>query len=261
MSRLPALLLLAVAVSACSLPGAPKRSQAQVDSDGRTVATAIASADRDGSSFHMDETLQLHGGDIPSNQQLSLKSSADGSVHDGRAQMTYRIFRSNNQTATYDIVLTENRVYVRPRGRTAWRYTTAANATALYPALRLPLLRESVLLASNVGEGSITTVGNGLATRYRVTPASAQMEQLMAIPVAAAQQSTFLKTAKAQIDAYLTVTGGKLSRLALTLQGTDQSTGEVQNITSTADFRPAKVNPISEPSGAAQVEPSQLLSP
>lgn len=250
-----------VALAACSLPGAPKRTQAQREADGKSIAEAIGAADQDGSNFHMDETLQLRGGDIPANQQLQLKSSADGWVRQGRAQMTYRIFRSNNRTATYDIVLTDTDVYVKPRGQAQWRRAKADAATALYPALRLPLIRESVLLASDVGEGAITTAGNGLATRYKVTPSSDQLAQLMSIAVSNSQRTGFLKTARAEIDAYLTVTGGRLSRLGLNLTGTDQLSGEVQRIQTTADFRPAKVGQISIPTNAQPVDPSQLLSP
>ena len=259
--RRPLLLaMVALLAAGCAAPGAPKRTQADQDRDAKAIAAAIQSADQDGSSFHMDETLTFTGGDIPSNQQLGLKATADGVARDGRVRMTYKIDTGNNKTTSYDMVLANQFIYVKLHSASQWKSSDVTAATALYPALRLPLLREAVLLAKEVGAGSVTTINNGFAHRYRVIPASDQLEQLQAIPVTGSQESVFLKTATAEIDAFLTLTGDKLTRIEVHLTGQDPENGEVQKVDSSADFRPARVDTIAIPPNAVRVGPDQILT-
>ncbi len=255
MRRLGGAALLVLALAACATPGAPKRTAADVDKDQKTVAGAIESADRDGASFHLEETLVLSG----QGQSATLKGQADGVVRDGRIRMQYRFLRSQNQSVTFDMVVTGTQIFTRPHGGGQWRWTPAAAAAALMPAVRLTLLRESVLLARNVGAGSITIVNNGFARRYRVAPDSDQIEQLMAIAPVGSAEAVFLKTARAELDAYLTLTGDKLTRLEAHLQGTDPADGTTQKVDCSADYRPAKVDPIQLPADAVQVQPNQIL--
>lgn len=255
-----ALLAISMLLTACAAPGAPRRTQADQDRDGKAIATAIASADQDGSSFHMAETLTFTGGDIPANQELQIKATADGVAKDGRLRMTYKIETGKNKSASYDMVIADQALFVKPRSSAQWKRSSSDAATALYPALRLPLLREAVLLAKDIGGGSVTTVDNGFAHRYKVTPASDQLEQLQAIPVSGSQETGFLKTATAEIDAFLTMTGDRLTRIEVHLSGRDPTNNETQKVDSTADFRPSKVDPIETPPNAITVAPDQILN-
>lgn len=255
-----ALLAASVLLAACAAPGAPRRTQADQDRDGKAIAAAIASADQDGASFHLDETLTFTGGDIPANQQLQIKAGADGVAKDGRLRMTYKIETGKNKAATYDIVVAEQVLYIKPHSSAQWKRSSSDAATALYPALRLPLLREAVLLAKEVGGGSVTTVDNGFAHRYKVTPASDQLEQLQAIPVSGGQETGFLRTATAEIDAFLTMTGDRLTRIEVHLSGKDPTNKETQKVDSAASFRPSKVDSIETPPNAIPVGPDQILN-
>jgi hypothetical protein len=257
--RWPAVMALLL-VTACAAPGASSRTQADQDSDGKTIAAAIDQADQTGMSFHMDETLTFTGGDIPTNQQLQVKATADGFARDGRARMSYKIATANNRSVVYDMVLDGIAIYVKPHSVTSWKQTPSASTTALYPTLRLQLVREAVLLAKRVDPSSITNT-NGFAHRYRVVPAPDQLEQLQAIPVSGTQQEAgFLKTATAEVDAFLSLSGNKLQRLEVHLSGKDPANGEVQKVDCNVDFKAAKVAAIQAPAGASVVTPDQILN-
>ncbi len=260
MRRVLAALLAAVALAGCAAPGGPKRTQADQDNDGKRIAAAIESADQGGSSFHLDETLTFTGGDIPANQQVQMKATGDGVARSGRLRMSYKIQVGKNQTASYDVVIVEQDLYIKPHASSQWKQSSAPSATALYPAVLLPLVREAVLLATDVGAGSVANVDSGFSHRYKVTPASDQLEQLEAIAVSGSQESAFLKTARGEIDAFLTLTGDKLTRLEVHLSGQDPQNGETQKVDSIADYRPAKVDAIDPPPNAITVSPDQILN-
>lgn len=262
MRRVGALLLLVLAVAACAAPGASaKRTQADQDKDGKTIAAAIENVDLAGASFHMDETLTFTGGDIPSNQQLQVKAAADGVVKDGRIRMTYKIAASRNRTISYDMVIADTMLYAKLHSSSQWKRTPVASATALFPALRLPLLRESVLLAKQVDASSVANISSGFTHRYRVLPAADQLQQLQAIPLTGtSQQTLFLKTATAEIDAYLSLSGGKLQRIEVHLSGTDPTNSERQKVDATSDLKSARVATVEVPSGALTVAPDQILN-
>lgn len=257
-----ALIALALAlVTACAAPGSSKRSQADQDRDGKTIAGAIESADQSGSSFHMTLTLTFTGGDIPSGQMAQIKATADGVTRDSRLRMTYRINAAKNRSITYDMVVVDTWLYARLHGAPAWKRTSAASVGVLFPAVRLPLVRESVLLAKEVDASSVTNAASGFAHRYRVVPAADQLQQLQAIPIVGGQQETlFLKTASAEIDAYLALSGDKLNQLDIHLTGTDPSNGETQKIDTTAEFKGAKVSGIDAPTPVTTVTPDQILN-
>ena len=48
--------------------------------DANLIASAIRAVDDSGQNFTMDETLQVHGGDIPSGQMSQFKGTATGAV-------------------------------------------------------------------------------------------------------------------------------------------------------------------------------------
>ena len=261
MTRRHFVALVLLVATACAGPGSSKRSQADQDRDGKAIAAAIAGADQGGAAFHMDETLTFTGGDIPSNQQLQVKATADGAVKDGRVRMSYKIAASRNRTIAYDMVIADTVLYAKPHAVAQWKRTPAAAATALFPSLRLQLMREAVLLAKEVDASSVANTSSGFTHRYRVLPAADQLEQLQAIPVTGTQQETlFLKTASAEIDAFLSLSGDKLQRLETHLAGTDPSNGELQKVDCSVDFKAAKVSAIQTPTGATTVTPDQILN-
>jgi hypothetical protein len=133
-------------------------------------------------------------------------------------------------------------------------------ATTLFPALRLDVLRETVLLSSSVTPGGLSHVDAGFARKYTVKPSGDQVEQLMSVSASGADEQTFLKSASAEVDVFLLVPGNGLARIEVHVAGTDPSTGEKQEIVSSIDLHGANVAAAEAPSDAMLVSPSDLLS-
>src|SRR5207248_8555189 len=113
-----------------------------------------------------------------SGQALQLHATAtSGVLKDGAARFSYRIQQSQ-QAGTYDMLVADGQLYVKRHGASAWKTTPEASATTLFPALRLELVRETVLLAASVSTGSVTHIDAGFARRYAVRAAPDQLEQL-----------------------------------------------------------------------------------
>jgi len=236
------------------------RSQSDQDKDGRLVADALRSAYSAGSGFKMDQQLVILGGDIPSGQAFQVHATVDnGILKNDTARFGYRIQQGRQTVMYYDMLIAQQQLYVKARNATTWKTTALLSTTTLYPTLRLDLVRETVLLARSISSGSITHIDAGFARKYTVQPAPDQLEQLESIPVQGTAEDTFLKTARAQIDVYLILPGNKLGRIELQMTGTDPATGEKQEVTSTLDFRPARVPAIQAPSDAQQVSPADIL--
>jgi hypothetical protein len=236
------------------------RSQADQDKDGRTLASAIRAADQAGESFKLDHQLQLTGGDIPTGQALQLHATADsGSLKDGATRFAYRI-QQGQQGGGYDMLIADGQLYVKHQGTSTWKTTPVAAATTLFPALRLELVRETVLLAASVSAAAVTKIDAGLARKFVIRPAADQLEQLQSTPVQGAAEEQFLKTATGELDLYLMVPGDKLGRIEVHLSGVDPSNGEKQTISSTLDLRAAKVGALKPPADAQQVAPSDILT-
>jgi hypothetical protein len=141
-----------------------------------------------------------------------------------------------------------------------WKTTPVTSTTTLFPALRLDLIRETVLLASSVSTATVTHINAGFARKFVVHAAPDQLEQLQAMPVQGAAEEQFLKTATAELDVFLTLPGNALGRVEVHLSGTDPTNGEKQEITSSLDLRSAKVGVIQAPGDAQQVDPSSILT-
>ena len=92
-----------------------------------------------------------------------------------------------------------------------------------------------------------------------VIPAADQLEQLDAVALSGPDETTFLKTATAEIDVFLSLSGNHLQRVEVHLVGTDPASGEKNSITSTSDYRAAKVGDIALPAGAQDVDPGQIF--
>ena len=257
MRRLLAGLLGALLLAACGTG----RTQVDQDRDGRLLAGALRAAWTDGTGFKLDQQLLITGGDIPSGQALQLHGVVDaGTLRDGTAQFPYRIEQARQQSVTYAMVIAGERLYVKREGGSAWKTAPVASVTTLFPALRLDLVREAVLLARSVSTGSLSHLETGFARKYVVRPAPDQLEQLESIAVRGAAEQQFLKTASGEVDVYLTFPGDRLTRLEVHMSGTDPSNQEVQSIVCTLDLHSARLPAVQAPADAQQVDPGNILT-
>ena len=254
--RLLAALLGLVLLTACG----SGRTQADQEKDGTMLAGAMRTADQAGTGFNLDQQLMITGGDIPSGQAFQLHATASGGVlRDGAARFGYRI-QQGQHTNDYDMRVVDGRLYVRKRGASGWKATPVGNTTTLFPALRLDVVRETVLLASSVSTGGLGHVDAGFARKYAVRPAADQVEQLLSISVQGTAERQFLRSASAEVDVFLTVPDNKLGRVEVHVSGVDPSNGEQQQIQSSLDLRPAKVTAVQAPVDAQLVSPSDILA-
>jgi hypothetical protein len=257
MRRSIAGLLGLVLLAACG--GSTARAQADQDRDGRKLAGAIRTAYMDGGGFQLDEQLQITGGDIPTGQALQLHATASGGVLKGEAARFRYHIQQAQQGNDYDMFVVDGRLYVKQRSASAWKATPVSATTTLFPALRLELLREAVLLAASIPVSTVSHIDAGFARKYTVRPAPDQLEQLLSLPLQGDAETQFLKTARAEVTLYLLFPGDKLSRVEVRLSGTDPSSGEKQTIVSILDLRPASVAAIQAPADATLVAPSDIL--
>jgi hypothetical protein len=252
-----ALLLGVVLLAACGTSG---RTQADQDTDGRFVAGSIRAALDDGAQFKLDQQLLLMGGSVPSGQAIQVHATVDaGQLRRDAARFTYRAQQASG-TQVFDMVVADQRLFAKPHSRSTWNATPVGATTTLYPALRLELIRETVLLASRVGAATTTHIDAGFVRKFTVTPAGDQLEQLESIPVSGTTEDQFLKTAAAEVDVFLVFPGDRLARVEVHLVGTDPQSGENQRIDSAIDLRSASVGTISAPGQATPVTPDQILA-
>jgi hypothetical protein len=251
---------LGLGVAAVLLLGACgfQRSDSDRARDTGLIAGAIRAADDAGQNFTMDENLLVHGGDIPSGQASQFKGSATGAVRAGRARWTYKIQRQQG-SISFEMLLGRGQIYVRPAGAQAWRTTPARDLGPLYPAIRLDLLRETVLLAKDVSGWSLTHVSQGFAHKYVVKPASDQLVQMENVPIPAGTEQTFLKNAKVEIDVFLSAPGDRLLQIEVHMTGTDPDSREIQQVDCLARFNGGKVGSIGLPVAAQPVQAAEIL--
>ena len=236
------------------------RTQADQQKDGTMLAGALRAADMDGMNFTLDQQLLIMGGDIPSGQAFQLRATASsGVLRNGAAQFAYRI-QQGQHTNDYDMRVVDGRLYVRKHAASGWKATPVGNATTLFPALRLDLLRATVLLARSVSTGTFGHIDAGFARKYAVRPAADQVEQLLSMSVEGAAEQRFLKSASAEVDVFLTVPDNKLGRVEVHVSGVDPTNGEQQRIQSSLDLRSAKVAAVQAPADAQLVAPSDILA-
>jgi hypothetical protein len=236
------------------------RTQADQQKDGTMLAGALRAADRDGMGFNLDQQLLITGGDIPSGQAIQVHATANGGVlRDGTAQFAYR-FQQASTTNDYDMRVVEGRLFVRKHGASGWKATSVSNTTTLFPALRLDVVRETVLLATSVSTGALNRINGGFARKYTVQPGASQVEQLLSVSVEGTAEQRFLKSASGEVDVYLTVPDNKLGRVEVHVSGVDPSNGEQQQIQCSLDVHSAKVAVVQAPADAQLVSPSDILS-
>jgi hypothetical protein len=246
-----------MALAACGVSSG--RSQADQDKDGRMLAAAIQAVDSEGTGFSMDERLVLTGGGVPSGQALSVHAtSKDGAARDGNASLTYHI-DNGRSGLDYDLMVSGTQLFARQHGTSQWLATPITATTSFLPALRLELVRETVLLASSVSGSSLTHISSGFARKYAVKPASDQLEQLQAIVVQGRSEASFLQTATGEVDLFLSVPGDRLQRLEVHVSGTDPGGGTRQRVDNWVDLRQARVAPIKLPASATAVAPESIF--
>jgi hypothetical protein len=235
------------------------RSQADQDRDGRMLAAAIEAVDSQGTGFTMDETLVLTGGDVPSGQALSVHATSnDGVARNGNARLSYHI-ESGRTGLDYDMLVTGTQLFARRHGSSQWLTTPLSATTSFFPALRLELVRETVLLATSIPGSSLTHVSAGFARKYVVKPAPDQLEQLEAIVVQGRSEASFLKGASGEVDAFLSIPGDRLVRVEVHVAGTDPGGGTKQRVDNWVDLRSARVGAIKPPDSATSVAPESIF--
>src|SRR5262245_17085059 len=189
------------------------------------LAGALQAAMAGGSAFKIDQRLVLTGGDIPSGKEILVHAVvSDGTLRNDTARFSYRI-EQGKQSQTFDMVVSGSRLFVRRHGGSGWKETPLPAATSLFPALRLDLVRETVLLATAVSSGTVTHIDAGFSRKYAVRPAPDQLEQLQSVPVQGQAETQFLKTATAEVDVFLVYPGNRLGRVEVHLSGTDPASG------------------------------------
>ena len=254
--RLAGLIAVLLLAAACG------RSQADQQHDGAFLASALRTAWSSGAGFTLDQQLQLTGGDIGSGQSFQLHGTvSSGLLRGSTARFAYRLDQAQQPTA-YDMLVAGGLLYVRKQGATAWKATSLPGATTLFPALRLDLIRETVLLAGSVSAASYGPfdTGSPVGQRYVVRPAPDQLEELQSVAVEGAAAQQFLRTATGEVDLYLTFPGNSLGRIDVHLAGVDPSNGERQDIRSTLRLRSAKVGAIEAPADAQVVATGDILT-
>jgi hypothetical protein len=255
--RAVAVLLAALALAAGCGAG---RTQADQDRDGGVLAGTLRNVWLAGTGFALDQRLTLSGGDIPGGQGLQFHGSVSSGVLKGSAaQFSYRLEQGQQGSARYDMVVASGLLYVRRQSASAWKATGLSGATTLFPALRLDLLRETVLLASSVSSGSVARIDSGLARRYVVRPAPDQLQQLQSVTLDSTAAQQFMRTASGEVDVYLAFPGDRLARVEVHLTGLDPSNGERQEVASVLTLHPATVGAIRPPADAQQVAVGDIL--
>jgi hypothetical protein len=248
-----ALLLALVLVAAC----ASDRAQADQDRDAAIVAGALRTAALDGSGFALDHQLQLSAGGQSARFHGVVTS---GVLKGSSAQFGYRLDQAQQGGARYDMLVAAGLLYVRRQGGTSWKATPLSGATMLFPALRLDLLRETVLLAASISAGSLGHIDSGFVRRYAVRPAPDQLEELQSVTLDQSAAQAFLGTASGEVDVFMTVPGDRLARVEVHLSGLDPSTGQRQDIASTLTLRAARAGAIQAPADAQQVAAGDVLT-
>jgi hypothetical protein len=256
--RFVGLLLGVLVLAACSSPGA--RTQADQDRDARMMANALREVDLGGATFTMDNQLAYTGGSVPSGQELVFQSSStNGTFKDGQARFAYRFTRGSKPTV-YDMVVDESRLFLKSHSGSAWKMLPAGDAAVLLPLARLETIRQTVLLAGDVGGATVSPAGGGLYRKYRVRPATAQLEQLEGVVFSGSDERTFLRTASGEVDIFLTLTDRKLARIEAHLRGVDPQSHTAQAIDSSIDVRPSRVSEIQAPAGATAIQVSDFFN-
>jgi hypothetical protein len=258
-SRVGGLLLGLLVLAACSGPQVV-HTQADQERDAQVVANALRQVDLGGAHFDMDNQLAYTGGSVPAGQEVLFQSSStNGTFKEGQARFAYRFMKGTRPTV-YDMVVDESRLFVKSHASSAWKMLPAGDAAVLLPLARLETLRQTVLLAGDVGGATVSLVGGALYRKYRVTPAPAQLEQLQGVVLTGRDETTFLKTASGEVDLFLTLADKQLARAEVHLRGMDPQSHTAQMIDSSINIRPSTVGEIQAPPTATAIQVSDFFN-
>jgi hypothetical protein len=246
------LVLVLVALAGCG----QKTASDQVKEE-KMLGSALATASTYGQHFTMSETIKVTGSGVSVPKQAQFQ--AEGLVKEGDVQMVLQITNAQ-QPSVFDFLIVDEQLYVKADNANRWRTMPADSANNVYPAIRLQLLREAVLLASSESGPSVEHVTGGFAHKYVVKPSGDQLEQLETVDVNGDAETAFLKSAKGEIDVFISTSGNRLMRTEVHLTGADQG-GTKQQIDATADFNPdARARPVLAPTDAVAAPPGQIFS-
>ncbi|MDQ6792556.1 MAG: hypothetical protein M3Z98_00825 [Candidatus Dormibacteraeota bacterium] len=226
-----------------------------------TVAKAIRAVEQKGAAFSYKVTVVSTGGSIPKGKEARIPLSGVGVARDDNASFVLsELDQAGKPVGAFDLVINDVYLFVRPHAvARAWFVGAASGFNYFYPAVRLNLLRETVLLASKSSKATTFSSGS-FSNQYTITAAPDQLQQLLSVSVGTDKQSAFLKSASATIDAYLT-TGGQLQRITVQAAGTDPVTSvrSVYNSSLTIS-RVGEVSDPSVPTNAVSVQPGDMFS-
>ena len=248
----------AAGVAAALFLGGCTQGGGSTEQNRASVAQAIKSADDAGVHVDFTHTLVLTGGDIPSGKEVKVGFKGSGTLKGGNGQLRLSSIDAGGKAIhDFDLIVYSDTLYIRPRGAQAWASVPAGPATLLIDALRLRLLREAVLLSNQVGGGGLEHTSAGFGHSYTAAAAGDQVEQLLSTTVAGAEETAFLKSARATIDAHLGVPGDALNRLEIHASG---PVGGLQvQIDSACDLKRATAPSVTAPATATPLPPAQLL--
>ncbi len=211
-----------------------------------------------GATFSLQQSWTFTGGNIPKGQSRVAASTATGGLKAGQAKFNYTV----NGKRSFDMVIADGQLYVRPRKGKSWHNAPEDSAAELFPAIRLDIIRESVLVGRSITQPVVAFVGSSVSRRYVVTPASDQLQQLQGVAVPVSGLSEYLKTASARIEIYLTTNSNQLVRVVVSMSGVDAVDNTKTSVESTVDFKLSrKVGQITAPDGSVAVTPEHLLDP
>ncbi|HVB76903.1 MAG TPA: hypothetical protein VNI34_03740 [Candidatus Nitrosotalea sp.] len=237
--------------------GSPTR--AQQAATGRQLAEAVRQAQQGGVRVTLEESLALNGGSLAAGQEYRLQASGSGLARGDQARFSYAIDQGS-QRATYQMMFDASRLYVEHAPSSGWKSVPLESMTSLFPALRLTLIRQSLLLASSISSPQLIHLNSGFARSYAIQPGPDQVQQLQSIAVDPSIEAAFLKQAQTQIDVDLSLPGDRLLQIQVHLAATDPVSGQHQEILSTASFSPARVGDLSPPGGDVATSPGEILA-
>lgn len=246
------LLLLAwVGLAACG-GGTPEQERA-------TVAEAIDAVSATGARLDVRSTITERGGSIPKGRYDQIKMHAVGTTRDGSSSLRVSFAApSGKSNPAFDVVITEADVYAQLHGGAgAWRTQTVEAANFLFVPARLPLLRETAILADRHSSGGLSHIDQGFARRYTFTPASGQLLQML-LNSFGGSEADFLKTASGHIDFFIG-TNGRLLRIETHLSAINPETSLKRQIDAVTLFSGGSARPIETPEEAQPVATGSSL--
>lgn len=249
LAGVPGRLLIAAAMlpllAACA-GGAPAQDQ-------ETVAAAVEAVSSAGAHIDVQSTIVDSGGSIPKGHADQIKLHGVGTTRDGITSMHVTFAAAAGKTnPSFDIVLTDADIYAKQHGSNSpWHTEGVEVGNFLFVPARLPLLRETALLASKETNGELSHIDQGFVRKYAITPAPDQLLQMLANSFGGTT-TEFLKTASGHIDFFL-ATNGRLLRIETHLVGINPEDKGRRQIDAVTLLSGGSAKPIEVPQNAQPV--------